>query len=105
MRLFISFITFMMTLIVLVGVGGALWGLNEYRKPGPLTEVKFIIINSGSGLSNIAEQLSHEGAITSPFIFKASARLKKVHTKLKAGEYEIPPHASMARSGGSMLRS
>ena len=97
MRSFISIITFTMTLMLLLGVGTGIWCLHEYRKPGPLTETKLILIDRGSGLASIAARLQSEGAITQDLIFKIAARLKKVHTQLKAGEYEIPPHASMAQ--------
>lgn len=86
-----------MTLAIIAGVGGALWGLQEFRKPGPLTETKFVVIEKGSGLSTIAAELGTEGAITSPLVFKISTRLKNVHTQLKAGEYEIPPQSSMSQ--------
>lgn len=97
MRSFISIITFTMTLLLLLGVGTGIWCLHEYRKPGPLAETKLILIDRGSGLSGIAARLQSEGAITQDMIFKIAARLKKVHTQLKAGEYEIPPQASMAQ--------
>ncbi len=97
MRSFISIITFTMTLMLLLGVGTGIWCLHEYRKPGPLTETRLILIDRGSGLASIAARLQSEGAITQDLIFKIAARLKKVHTQLKAGEYEIPPHASMAQ--------
>ncbi len=97
MRSFISIITFTMTLLLLLGVGTGIWCLHEYRKPGPLSETKLILIDRGSGLSGIAARLQSEGAITQDLIFKIAARLKKVHTQLKAGEYEIPPQASMAQ--------
>lgn len=92
-----------MTLAVIAGVGGALWGLQEFRKPGPLTETKFVVIEKGSALSTIAQKLGTESAITSPLVFKVSARLKNVHTKLRAGEYEIPPQSSMSQILAKMV--
>lgn len=97
MRGFISIITFIATLALLLGVGAGLWCVHEYRKPGPLAETKLILIDRGSGLAGIAARLQGEGAITNDLVFKIAARMKKVHTQLKAGEYEIPPHASMAQ--------
>ncbi len=103
MKSFISFITFTMTLAIIAGVGSALWGLQEYRKPGPLAETKFVIVGKGNGMNAIAVQLKDEGVITNPFVFKVSARLKNVHTKLKAGEYEVLPQASMAQVLNKMV--
>lgn len=97
MRGFISIITFVSTLLLLLGVGAGVWILHEYRRPGPLAETRLILIDRGKGLAGIAAHLQAEGAITNDLIFKIAARLKNVHTQLKAGEYEIPPQASMAQ--------
>ncbi len=97
MKSFISILTFTTTLLLLLGVGAGLWCLHEYRKPGPLAETRLILIDRGSGLAGIAARLKSDGAITHDLIFKIAARLKQVHTQLKAGEYEIPPRASMAQ--------
>lgn len=96
MRGFISILTFTMTLLLLLGVGAGVWCLNEYRKPGPLAETRFIVIERGSGLAGITAKLEREGIITQGLLFKIAARTKKLHTQLKAGEYEITPHMSMA---------
>lgn len=96
MRGLISIITFTMTLFLLLGVGTCVWCLNEYRKPGPLTETRYIVIDRGSGLAGIAGQLEREGAISYGLLFKIAARAKNLHTQLKAGEYEITPAMSMA---------
>lgn len=103
MRGFISIITFTTTLLLLLGVGAGLWCLHEYRKPGPLAETRLILIDRGSGLAGIAARLQSEGAINNDLIFKIAARLKNAHTQLKAGEYEIPPQASMAQILNKMV--
>ncbi|HEY0900581.1 MAG TPA: endolytic transglycosylase MltG [Micavibrio sp.] len=96
MRGFISIITFTTTLLLLLGVGAGLWCLNEYRKPGPLAETRYVVIERGNGLAGIAATLEREGMISHAFIFKLAARVKNMHTQLKAGEYEIAPAMSMA---------
>ena len=104
MKQLLSFITFMTTLALILGVASALWGLQEYRKPGPLAEAKLVLIAKGSGMNTIAAHLKSEGTITNPLVFKISARLKNAHTKLRAGEYEIPPQASMAQIMNMMVK-
>lgn len=96
MRKLISAFTFLLTLAIIAGVGGALWGLNEFRKPGPLSEVRYVIVEKGTGMNGIAAHLESEGAIASGLVFKIAARVKNQHTQLKAGEYEIAPQSSMA---------
>lgn len=104
MKQLLSFITFMTTLALILGVASALWGLQEYRKPGPLPEAKLVLIAKGSGMNTIAAHLKSEGTITNPLVFKISARLKNAHTTLRAGEYEIPPQASMAQIMDMMVK-
>ena len=104
MKQLLTFITFMTTLALILGVASALWGLQEYRKPGPLAEAKLVLIAKGSGMNTIAAHLKSEGTITNPLVFKISARLKNAHTKLRAGEYEIPPQASMAQIMNMMVK-
>ncbi|MCM2343839.1 MAG: endolytic transglycosylase MltG [Alphaproteobacteria bacterium] len=96
MHVALRFIICSFTLLVIAGVGSALWALHEFRKPGPLAEVHYIVIEKGKGLNAIAEQLDRETVISNPLIFKVAARLQQVHTKLHAGEYEIMAGASMA---------
>jgi UPF0755 protein len=96
MRKLISAITFLLTLAIIAGAGAGLWGLNEFRKPGPLAETRYVIVEKGTGMNGIAARLESEGAIASGMVFKIAARVKNQHTQLKAGEYEIAPQSSMA---------
>lgn len=96
MRKLISAVTFLLTLAIIAGVGAGLWGLNEFRKPGPLAETRYVIVEKGTGMNGIAARLESEGAIASGMVFKIAARVKNQHTQLKAGEYEIAPQSSMA---------
>ena len=95
MRKLISAITFLLTLAIIAGAGAGLWGLNEFRKPGPLAETRYVIVEKGTGMNGIAARLESEGAIASGMVFKIAARVKNQHTQLKAGEYEIAPQSSM----------
>lgn len=96
MRKLISAVTFLLTLAIIAGAGAGLWGLNEFRKPGPLAETRYVIVEKGTGMNGIAARLESEGAIASGMVFKIAARVKNQHTQLKAGEYEIAPQSSMA---------
>ncbi|QQG36584.1 MAG: endolytic transglycosylase MltG [Micavibrio aeruginosavorus] len=104
MRHVIAAITFFTTLLLLAVAGGGLWGLHEFREPGPLAQVHYVVIEKGMGLSEIASQLAQNGVITNPVIFKIAARLQDVHTRLHAGEYEIAAGASMSHILDKMVR-
>ena len=80
------------TLAALGAAGFALWVGHAYEKPGPLDKSASLIISPGD---NIAARLQSVGAIDNLFIFKLSARFSGAESRLKAGEYEIPAHASI----------
>lgn len=92
------------SVLAALGAFSVLWGLHEFRQPGPSDGVRYVVIEKGTGLNAIAGQLDRDGVITNPLIFKVVARLQRVHTKLHAGEYEIKAGASMAQILDQMAR-
>lgn len=98
MRFILSLLSFLMVAGVLAGVAVFTWGWSRYTAPGPLPETVLFVVESGQGVSGIAESLAGKNIISQGrdvFLFKAAARLSNVHTHLKAGEYEFTPHLSM----------
>lgn len=81
-------------LVVLVGAIG--WGLNEFRRPGPLAEPVIVDLPRGAGLSRVASELKARGAIRNEALFRIGARYMNQATALRFGEYAIPAGASMA---------
>jgi UPF0755 protein len=84
-------------LITIAAVGAGLlysWGHQRFTGPGPLDDRKVVLIERGSGLQAIARQLTQEGVIRSPLLFRAGARVTGQATQLKAGEYEFPAEVS-----------
>ena len=67
----------------------------QYIDDGPLVAEQVFEIPKGAGLSTIANKLDREGVITSDWIFKTFVKFDGGETRLKAGEYAIPPQASM----------
>jgi UPF0755 protein len=71
-----------------------------YRGPGPAAEADrstTVVLERGSGVSQIARTLEEAGVIGSAALFITAAKLSGAATSLKAGEYEFPSRASMAR--------
>jgi UPF0755 protein len=96
-RLLIA-VTFLITLAA-VGAGVLyVWGQQRFAAPGPLDERKVVLIERGSGLSAVANQLAEEGVIRSPLLFRAGARVTGQATQLKAGEYAFPAGVSPKRA-------
>jgi UPF0755 protein len=84
-------------LITIAAVGAGLlysWGHQRFTGPGPLDERTVVLIERGSGLEAIARQLTQEGVIRSPLLFRVGARVTGQATRLKAGEYEFPAKVS-----------
>jgi UPF0755 protein len=95
----VVFLNFLMTVVVVAvfgGVGLFFFGKVQFEGEGPLDQARTIVIQRGAGLSSIAEQLQRHGIIANRWVFAAGVRLSHNGGNLKAGEYLIPTHASMA---------
>ena len=79
---------------LLVG-GGLYWSL--WASPGPKPGPHTIIVEEGSSLSRVADQLAAMGAVPgSATSYKAMARVFGSGDPIQAGEFEIPKGASGA---------
>jgi peptidoglycan lytic transglycosylase G len=79
----------------LLGVG--LWFIQGWNGAGPAKQPTPVVIASGTSLIKAAEQLEKEGVIASSERFLFQARIFGSNEPIKAGEYEIPAHASHAQ--------
>ncbi|WP_425430343.1 endolytic transglycosylase MltG [Caulobacter mirabilis] len=79
----------------------AIWAAWSYSGPGPQPKdkaaVTSVVLRKGAGLNEIASSLERAGAIRSGAIFIAAAQVTGAARELKAGEYEFPSRASMAK--------
>lgn len=64
-------------------------------EPGPLTDTVNVIIPKGASSSQVAERLKEKGVILHPSVFRVTARFSGLDKKLRAGEYQFEPRASM----------
>lgn len=86
-----------------------LYGKYRFEAAGPHGEARIVMLEPGLGVRAIAGRLDKAGVISEPMVFLAGVRLSRAESDLKAGEYEIPAHASMAtilrilREGRSIL--
>ncbi len=70
-----------------------------YQGPGPAgpgAAPTNVILRPGASLPEIASTLKREHAISSSTIFIIAAQVSGAARRLKAGEYDFAPHASMA---------
>jgi len=66
-----------------------------FESPGLSKEAHVILIKPGMGIHAIGTMLQRKGLIKHSHIFVHGVHWEKKDEKLKAGEYEIPAHASM----------
>lgn len=95
LKLFLGFFVFCCTAGLLGGAGLFWWASQEFVKPSARSQPAEILISSGD---NIADRLLSAGVLPdskSAIIFRLGAKITGQATKLKAGEYEIPAHASI----------
>jgi len=97
-RLVIMGFSALMTLAVVVGLLVA-WAVWTYQGPGPAARgsVHSVVLRRGSGLNEIAAALEKAGVVRSAPVFLAAAQITRAARDLKAGEYEFPSGAPMAR--------
>jgi UPF0755 protein len=80
-----------------------LWALWTYAGPGPRAREGAstdLILRQGASLPEIAASLKRAHVIGSEPIFIAAAEITGAAKRMKAGEYDIPSHASMAHVMG-----
>jgi UPF0755 protein len=87
----------LLALVVAAAIGAwtywSLWG-----GAGPSTEAKTIVVEQGSSVGSVAQQLSREGLIRAdPVTYRRFARFLGSGDPVQAGEFEIPAGASGAR--------
>lgn len=96
----ISLIGSVLATLLVVVVLAAGWVAWTYRGPGPAAPsgpATTVMLEHGVGVGQIAHALKKAGVISSPQVFLMAAKLTGAARSLKAGEYEFPSHASMAR--------
>ncbi len=79
--------------LMLCGLSG--YGYYVLHRPGGLQQSVVAVIPKGAGSSHVAEILYDKGVISSPFFFRAAARLCQFDKYLRAGEYYFPAGISV----------
>lgn len=92
-RSWLSWLIAILAALLVCATGAGVWGYRAFERPGPAAESSLVVIPPGAGVSGIARRLEQVRVIEQPFVFVLGARL--LHGRsLRAGEYEIPAHAS-----------
>ena len=87
--------------VLVVAIAGAIeWGNAVWDAPGPAApygKETTILIPARTGTHTIAMMLEKKGVTHFGLGFEMDLRLRGLASKVKAGEYAIPSHASMAQ--------
>ena len=76
--------------------GGGRWLGREFREPGPAPSALRIQIDPGLTVRTVLARLAAAGALRHPKLTELYLRVHGRRFSIKAGEYEIPAHASAA---------
>ncbi len=93
-RWFVRLAVLLVAFVLTAGLGVIAWGVSEFNAPGPMTDLVTIVLPRGAGVNAIARKLETAGVIRRADVFVIATRIQKTATRLKAGEYEIPPAVS-----------
>lgn len=94
---FFRWVLFFIALLVTVVGGGLFLSRSMLEAQGPLEKTKNVLIPRGAGPSTMARVLQEQGVISHPRLFRIALMVDPTPKPIKAGEYEVPPHISMAR--------
>lgn len=90
----LGFAVYSSTLLVVCFALAFWWGTEQFGKPGPLREPRLFVVERGTGVREISQNLHAQGVTDNPHIFAFGTMVLGAHDKLKAGEYEIKPQMS-----------
>jgi UPF0755 protein len=94
---FFRWVLFFIALLVTVIGGGLFLGRSMLEAQGPLEKTTNVLIPRGAGPFTMARVLEEQGVISHPRLFRLALMVDPTPRTIKAGEYEVPPHVSMAR--------
>jgi UPF0755 protein len=93
---FFRWVLFFIVLLVTILAGGLYLGHRMLVAEGPLEKSHTVVIPRGAGPSTMAKVLKAEGVISHPLLFRVALMIDPNPKPIKAGEYEMPAHVSMA---------
>lgn len=82
-------------LLLAGALAGILYFNHALSVPGPLAQATTIVVPRGAGSRDVGDLLEKAGAVESSWLFFAAVQTAGDRGKLKAGEYQIPAHASL----------
>lgn len=94
---FFRWVLFFIALLITVIGGGLFLGRSMLEAQGPLEKTTNVLIPRGAGPATMARVLQEQGVISHPRLFRVALMVDPTPRPIKAGEYEVPAHISMAK--------
>jgi len=95
MKRTLTALVFVALIGLIAGGGGFFFVKRAALAPGLNDEAVRVLIEPGLGVSAIAKRLQGAGVLREPVMFRIWARYTGAHTRLRAGEFELPVRASI----------
>jgi len=95
-RLGLLFLVFGLMAMLAAAAAFSFLGWRIYTQPGPLATDSRIVVERGQTVRSIAQDLDRLGAISDPLAFRIAVRLRGDSRTLRAGEFALPAHVSIA---------
>jgi len=99
-------LVFILVILAVIAAGVVEWAMAAWDAPGlpaPEGSQTIVLIMPGSGTHAVTQMLEAKGVIKSGLMFEANLRARRLAGKVKAGEYAIASHASMAVIAGILV--
>lgn len=93
----LRFILVLLLLMLGMAFAADTWLQRLYLQPGPSGVATRIVVAPGASVRLVLAQLSAQGVLEMPMAIEMHLRSHGLHPKIKAGTYDIPPHASPAQ--------
>jgi UPF0755 protein len=94
-----KFFLAILAVLAVMAAGAVEWAAAAWTQPGPTaiagTET-VVLIAPHTRVHDIAQQLQDAKVLNYALVFELDLRLHRMNDKVKAGEYAIPSHASLA---------
>jgi len=90
---------FILVILAVIAAGVAEWAMAAWDAPGlpaPEGAQTIVLIMPGSHTHAVAQMLEAKGVVKSGLMFEANLRARRLAGRVKAGEYAIASHSSMA---------
>ncbi|HUJ47122.1 MAG TPA: endolytic transglycosylase MltG [Rhizomicrobium sp.] len=95
-----------LVVVALLGAGAFYAEQWNFLRPGPAAQhgqATVVLISPGDHSATIAEKLQKAGVVENADLFRLGVRVRREQSALKAGEFAIPSHASMADIMGILI--